>query len=76
MLICNSATASTRRVRGLTPPSFNEIVIDASTIKIHTHYENGRRGLSAIRTRADRSAIRDAFLVTDAFRSSNPLPVQ
>jgi Icc protein len=76
MLICNSATAATRRVRGRTPPSFNEIVIDASTIKIHTHYEDGRRGLSAIRSRADRAAIRDAFLVTDAFRASNPFPVE
>jgi Icc protein len=75
ILICNSGTAATRRVRGLTPPSFNEIVIDASTIKIYTHYEDGRRGLSVIRTRASRATIREAFLLTDAFKASNPLQV-
>jgi len=75
ILICNSGTAATRRVRGLTPPSFNEIVIDASTIKIYTHYEDSRRGLSVIRTRANRATIREAFFVTDAFKASNPLQV-
>jgi 3',5'-cyclic-AMP phosphodiesterase len=75
ILICNSGTAATRRVRGLTPPSFNEIVIDASTIKIYTHYEDGRRGLSVIRTRANRATIREAFLLTDAFKASNLLQV-
>jgi 3',5'-cyclic-AMP phosphodiesterase len=73
ILICNSGTAATRRVRGLTPPSFNEIAIDASTIKIYTHYEDGRRGLSVIRTRANRATIREAFRLTDAFKASNPL---
>jgi Icc protein len=73
LLICNSATASTRRVRGLTPPSWNELQIDASTIKVYLHYEDGRRELSVIRTRAQRSMIREAFYLTDAFRSSNPL---
>lgn len=71
MLVCNSGTAATRRLRGLTPPSWNEIVVDASTIKVFTHYEDGRRGLSVIRTRANRASIRDAFHVTEAFRRSN-----
>lgn len=71
MLICNSGTTSTRRVRGLTPPSWNEIVIDAATIKVHLHYDDGRRGLSLIRTRATRSAIRESFYVTDDFRADN-----
>jgi 3',5'-cyclic AMP phosphodiesterase CpdA len=73
LLICNSATAATRRVRGLTPPSWNELQVDASTIKVYLHYEDGRRELSVIRTRAQRSTIRQAFYLTDAFRASNPL---
>ncbi|MGI8575455.1 MAG: metallophosphoesterase family protein [Egibacteraceae bacterium] len=71
MLLCNSATASTRRVRGLTPPTFNELVIDASTIKAYTHYEDGRRGFSMVRTRADRASIRDSLHLTAAFRAAN-----
>lgn len=71
MLICNSGTASTRRVRGLTPPSWSELVVDASTIRVFLHYEDGRRELSAIRTRATRTSIREAFCLTDAFRRSN-----
>ncbi|MBW3576754.1 MAG: metallophosphoesterase [Actinobacteria bacterium] len=71
MLICNSGTTSTRRVRGLTPPSWNEITIDAATIKVHLHYDDGRRELSVIRSRANRSAIRESFYVTDDFRADN-----
>ena len=71
MLLCSSSTASTRRVRGRTPPSWNEVVVDASTIKVYTHYENGRRGFSMIRTRANRATMRDAFLLTSAFREAN-----
>ncbi len=73
MLLCSSGTASTRRVRGLTPPSWNELQVDASTIKVFLHYEDGRRELSVIRTRANRASIREAFFVTDEFRTSNPL---
>lgn len=73
MLLCSSGTASTRRVRGLTPPSWNELQVDASTIKVFLHYEDGRRELSVIRTRANRTSIREAFFVTDEFRTSNPL---
>ncbi len=75
-LICNSGTASTRRVRGLTPPSWNEVVVDASSIKVHVHYEEGRRGLGMIRTRANRAAIREALYLTNGFRASNPIPVE
>ena len=71
ILLCNSATASTRRVRGRTPPSWNDVVVDASTIKVYTNYEDGRRSFSMIRTRANRATIRDAFLLTEAFRASN-----
>ncbi|CAN5336795.1 metallophosphoesterase [soil metagenome] len=73
MLLCSSGTASTRRVRGLTPPSWNELQVDASTIKVFLHYEDGRRELSVIRTRANRTSIREAFFVADEFRTSNPL---
>lgn len=75
MLICNSSTASTRRVRGLTPPSWNELQIDASTIKVYVHYEDGRRELSVIRTRANRSHIREAFALTEDFRRANRVVV-
>jgi 3',5'-cyclic-AMP phosphodiesterase len=73
MLICNSGTASTWRVRGLTPPSWNEISVDASSIKVHLHYEDGRRELSVVRTRATHTAIRDALYITDGFREANPI---
>lgn len=71
MLICNSGTASTRRVRGLTPPSWSEVSIDASAIRVHLHYEDGRRELSLVRNRQTRTAIREALFLTEAFRSSN-----
>jgi 3',5'-cyclic-AMP phosphodiesterase len=73
MLVCNSGTASTWRVRGLTPPSWNEITIDASSIKVHLHYEDGRRELAVVRTRANWAAIREALYVTEAFHRSNPI---
>jgi 3',5'-cyclic-AMP phosphodiesterase len=71
MLVCNSGTTSTRRLRGLTPPSWNEIQIDASTIKVYLHYQDRRRELSVIRSRTTRSMIREAFYLTDEFLASN-----
>jgi Icc protein len=73
ILICNSSTAATRRVRGLTPPSWNEIQVDASTIKVYLHYEDGRRELSVIFNRKTRLMTREAFYMTDEFLRSNPL---
>lgn len=73
ILVCNSGTAATRRVRGLTPPSWNEIMIDASTIKVFLHYADGRRELSVIRSRTTRTMIREAFYLTEDFQASNPL---
>jgi len=73
ILICNSSTATTRRVRGLTPPSWNEIQIDASTIKVFLHYEDGRRELSLIFSRTTRSMTQEAFYLTDDFISSNQI---
>ncbi len=71
MLICNSGTAATRRVRGLTPPSWNEIQIDASTIKAYLHYEDGRRELSLIFSLKTRALTRDDFYLTEDFVDSN-----
>jgi 3',5'-cyclic-AMP phosphodiesterase len=71
MLICNSGTAGTRRVRGYTPPSWNELHIDASTIKVFIHYHDGRRELSVIFSRKTRALTREAFFVTEEFMNSN-----
>jgi Icc protein len=73
MLICNSGTATTKRVRGLAPPSWNEIIIDASTIKVYTHYTDRRRELSVIFSRKTRALTREAFFLTDDYRRSNPV---
>lgn len=71
ILICNSSTATTRRVRGLTPSSWNELQVDASTVKVYTHYEDGRRELSVIFSRKTRAMTREAFYMTDGFLESN-----
>jgi 3',5'-cyclic AMP phosphodiesterase CpdA len=71
ILICNSSTAATRRVRGLTPPSWNELQVDATTIKVYLHYEDGRRELSVIFSRKTRAMTREAFYLTDDFLASN-----
>jgi 3',5'-cyclic AMP phosphodiesterase CpdA len=71
MLICNSGTAGTRRIRGATPPSWNELRIDASTIKVFTHYVDGRRELSVLFSRKTRALTREAFYITDDYRATN-----
>lgn len=71
MLICNSGTAGSRRVRAGSPPSWNEVHIDAATIKVFTHYVDGRRELSVIFSRKTRALTREAFYLTDDFRRSN-----
>ena len=76
MLLCNSSTACTRRVRGLTPPSWNELQIDASTIKCYTHYPDGRRELSLIFSLKTREMTREVFYLTDSFIDSNRLMAQ
>jgi 3',5'-cyclic AMP phosphodiesterase CpdA len=73
MLICNSGTAGTRRVRGFTPPSWNELRVDASTVKVFTHYLDGRRELSVIFSRKTRALTREAFYLTPDFRRSNQI---
>jgi Icc protein len=73
MLVCNSGTASTRRVRGRTPPSWTELQIDASTIKAYLHYEDRRRELSLIFNLKTQAMTREAFYMTDDFVSSNSL---
>jgi len=71
MLLCNSSTATTHRVRGLTPPSWNEIQIDASTIKVYLHHEDQRRELSLIFSLRTRTMTRDDFYLTEDFVDSN-----
>jgi 3',5'-cyclic AMP phosphodiesterase CpdA len=73
ILICNSGTATTRRVRGRTPPSWNEIQIDASTIKVFLHYPDGREELSVLFSRKTRAMTREAFSLTEDFLASNQL---
>ena len=73
MLICNSSTACTKRVRGLTPQSWNELQIDATTIKCYTHYPDSRRALSLIFSLKTREMTREAFYLTDDFIESNRL---
>jgi len=71
ILVCNSGTPTTKRLRGLTPPSWNEIHVDATTIKVFLHYADGRRELSVIRSRTTRAMIREAFYMTDDFLTTN-----
>jgi 3',5'-cyclic-AMP phosphodiesterase len=71
VLLSYSGTASTKRVRGLTPPSWNEIVVDASTIKVYLHYQDGRRELAVLFSRKTRALTREVFCLTDEFLSSN-----
>src|ERR671935_606859 len=71
ILVCNSGTASTKRVRGQTPPSWNELQIDASTIKVYLHYPDGRRELSVLFSRKTRALTREAFSLTNDFHASN-----
>lgn len=73
MLIANSGTCATKRLRGLTPSSWNEFEIDASTIKVFLHYPDGRRELSVIFSRKTRALTREAFYMTESFVTSNRL---
>jgi 3',5'-cyclic AMP phosphodiesterase CpdA len=73
ILICNSGTATTRRLRGRTPSSWNEIHVDASTIKVFLHYPDGRQELSVLFSRKTRAMTREAFSLTDDFLASNQI---
>jgi 3',5'-cyclic-AMP phosphodiesterase len=73
ILIANSGTCATKRLRGLTPSSWNEVEVDASTIKVFLHYPDGRRELSVIFSRKTRLLTREAFYMTEAFVNSNRL---
>jgi 3',5'-cyclic-AMP phosphodiesterase len=73
ILICNSGTATTRRLRGRTPSSWNEIHIDATTIKVFLHYPDGRQELSVLFSRKTRAMTREAFSLTDDFLASNQI---
>jgi 3',5'-cyclic AMP phosphodiesterase CpdA len=73
ILICNSGTAATQRLRGYTPSSWNEIQIDLSTIKVYLHYTDGRRELSVLFSRKTRALTREAFSLTEEFHRSNQI---
>lgn len=73
ILIANSGTCATKRLRGLTPSSWNEVEIDASTIKVFLHYPDGRRELAVIFSRKTRALTREAFYMTEDFIASNRL---
>jgi Icc protein len=75
MFIANAGTVATERTRGTVPPSWNELVVDAESIKVFLHYPDGRRDLAAIRSRTSRRLVREGFHVTDAFLTTNHLPV-
>ena len=73
VLLSYSGTATTKRVRGLTPPSWNEILVDASTIKVFLHYVDGRRELAVLFSRKTRALTREVFYLTDDFLASNQI---
>jgi putative phosphoesterase len=73
LLICNSGTATTKRLRGFTPPSWTEIEVNEISINVYLHYADGRRELSCVRHRETRSMVREGFYITDAFLMSNHL---
>jgi 3',5'-cyclic AMP phosphodiesterase CpdA len=74
MLLCSSGTAGTRRLRASTPPSWNEVHVDATTIKVFLHYLDGTRELAVIFSRKTRALTREAFYVTDDFLRKNQVP--
>src|SRR5687767_5129677 len=73
LLICNSGTATTMRVRGLTPPSWTELEVNEVAVNAYLHYEDGRRELSCVRHRETRAMVQEGFYITDSFLMSNHL---
>jgi 3',5'-cyclic-AMP phosphodiesterase len=73
VLICNSGTATTKRLRGLTPQSWTELEVNEIAINAYLHYADGRRELSCVRHRETRAMVREGFYITDAFLHSNHL---
>lgn len=71
MLLCSSGTAGTRRLRGRTPPSWNEVHVDATTVKVFLRYLDGTRELAVIFSRKTRALTREAFYLTDDFLRTN-----
>jgi len=74
MLLCSSGTAGTRRLRGRTPPSWNEVHVDATTVKVFLRYLDGTRELAVIFSRKTRALTREAFYLTDEFLRTNQVP--
>ncbi len=76
ILVCNSGTAATKWVRGLTPPSWTELAVDASTVKAYLHYADGRRELAVIFSRKTRAVTREVFYMIEDFPTSNRVLVE
>jgi 3',5'-cyclic AMP phosphodiesterase CpdA len=74
ILLCSSGTAGTRRLRGRTPPSWNEVHVDATTVKVFLHYLDGTRELAVIFSRKTRALTREAFYLTEDFLLRNQVP--
>ena len=73
LLICNSGTATTKRLRGLTPSSWNELEVDAQAIRVYLHYGDGKRELACVRSRGTRAMVREGFYITEEFLATNHL---
>lgn len=73
LLICNSGTATTKRLRGLTPQSWTEIEVNEIATTAYLHYADGRRELACVRHRETRTMVREGFYITEAFLQTNHL---
>lgn len=71
MLVSNSSTACTRKLRGLTPASFNEIRITRERIEVFLHYSNGTRGQALRFKRKGWEKGHEEFSMTDDFMQRN-----
>lgn len=73
ILVSNSGTVSTRRLRGLTPPSFNEIELEKEVIRVFLHYTDGSRELAVTFKRKGIARGHESFAITEEFFQRNGL---
>ncbi len=73
ILVANSGTLSTKRLRGFTPSSFNEIEIDKDKIKIYLHYSDKLKELAVIFNREVKSKKGKRLIITREFLERNGL---
>ncbi|MFQ5967706.1 MAG: metallophosphoesterase family protein [Acidimicrobiia bacterium] len=70
-LIANSGTATTKRLRGFSPPSWHDLEIDGSSIRVYTNYAEGKRTLSLTMARRTQDLVESAFQISDDFLETN-----